>query len=65
LSASLELDAAGALFVNIEFGRRLTAAGLRVQRDTTQYPLARLSLRSTAGLALHRLVDAEELDGPD
>jgi hypothetical protein len=28
------------------------------------YPLARLSHRSTAGLALHKLVDAEELDGP-
>ncbi len=28
-------------------------------------PLARLSHRSIAGLALHRLVDARELDGPD
>jgi hypothetical protein len=37
LSASPELDSAGALFVHIEFGRRLTVAGLRVQRDTIDY----------------------------
>ena len=54
LSASFELDAAGALSV----GWRPTIAGLRLQRDAIRCPLARLSHRSTAGLALHRLVDA-------
>ena len=37
LSASLALDSAWTLFANVEFGRRLMVAALRVQRDTIHY----------------------------
>jgi hypothetical protein len=37
LSASLALDSASALFANVESGRRLRGASLRVQRDAIHY----------------------------
>jgi hypothetical protein len=37
LSASFALDSASALFAKVEFGRRVTVAALRVQRDTIHY----------------------------
>jgi hypothetical protein len=54
-----------ALFANVEFGQGLTVAAPVGAARHDPLPLARLSHQSIAGLALHRLVDAGELDGPD